>query len=162
MKKTHALFTCFCMTLLSIGNTNAADRHWITGPGNGTLIDTNYGTASAPLSWFDQSKWFESNESTSATVPSDGQSIIHRNSCCNPEPFISIDNSGNGVMLPNSDITFTAKTNLFDLSAGDLSNVAGGSYDLSMVDDTIVAKSIGFNGEGGSTVDVYIPIITEN
>ncbi len=142
--------------------TVAADRHWITGPGDGTLIDTHYGTATTPLNWFDNSKWFESDNTTSAMAPIDGQSVNHSRSCCNPEPFISIDNSGNGVNLPSSSIEFSAKTNLFDLSAGNLSDVANGSYNLSLVDDSLIADRIAFNGEGGSPVDVYVPITADS
>ena len=151
--------TILCFSLLFCVNSYAEDRHWITGPGNNTLIETNYGTATVPLSWFDANKWFLSNNSTAASPPVDGESVAHANSCCNPEPFITIDNSGNGVLLPDSDIRFDAKTNIFDSSAGDLSDVDGNSYNFTAVDDSLTASTIAFNGAGGAAVDIYVPVV---
>ena len=160
MKTTYTKALVWSLMFFAAG-VNAADRHWITGPGNNTMIDTNYGTATMPLSWFDSSKWFEDDDSTPASVPVDGESVLHDNSCCNPEPFVDVNNGGSGVNLPNSAVEFTAKTNLFDLSAGDLSDVNGGSYDFAMVDDFFVADSIALNGEGGASVDVYVPMTAD-
>ena len=140
----------------------AEDVHWIKGPGNNTEVELRYGTAAMPLSWFDTSKWFTDvaePQTPNGALPTDGQSVAHSNSCCNPEPFVDIDNGGDGVDLPNSAISFDAKTNLLDSSAGDLTDVAGGSYDLSAVDDALVADTIAFNGAGGRGNDVYVPVV---
>ena len=148
---------------ISMGTiANAEDVHWITGPGNNTEVATRYGTAGSPLSWFDQTKWFTDvadPQTPNNAIPADGQSVAHTNSCCNPEPFVDIDNAGAGVNLPSSAIRFDAKTNLLDSSAGDLTDVAGGSYDFGMVDDALIADTIAFNGAGGANNDVYVPVV---
>ncbi len=147
---------------LSLTSVHAEDVHWIKGPGNNTEVETRYGTAALPLSWFDTTKWFTDvaePQTPNGAVPTDGQSVAHTNSCCNPEPFVDIDNAGAGVNLPNSAIRFDAKTNLVDSSAGDLTDVGGGSYDFRAVDDALVADTIAFNGAGGAANDVYVPVI---
>ncbi|MGC6466725.1 MAG: hypothetical protein ACON5N_14160 [Akkermansiaceae bacterium] len=147
--------------LLAPATINAEDLYWINGPGNNTEIETSYGTAALPLTWFDTTKWFttaSAPQNPNAAVPLDGQSIAHQNSCCNPEPFIDLNNGGLGVNLPNSSIRFDAKTNLLDSSAGDLTDVTGGSYDLELVDDALIADTIAFNGAGGRGNDVYVPV----
>lgn len=142
----------------------AEDVHWITGPGNNTEVEARYGTAALPLSWFDTTKWFTDTadpQTPNSAVPLDGQSIAHSNSCCNPEPFVDLNNGGLGVNLPNSSIRFEAKTNLLDSSAGDLTDPGGGSYDLGLVDDALIADTIAFNGAGGRGNDVYVPVIAK-
>lgn len=136
---------------------------WIQGPGDNTLIDTNYGTATAPLFYIDTSKWFNDNGHPQSDplgrLPIDGEDVIFQGSCCNPEPFVSIESGGAGVVLPNSFFRFDAKTNIFDSGAGDLSDVAGGSYNFAAVDDVLQADTIAFNGAGGASNDVYVPVI---
>lgn len=149
--------------LFSTNSANAINVFFIDGPGNNTLINTNYGTATAPLNFFDSTLWFtDSNHPQSnplGRAPLDGDTVIFPNSCCNPEPFVSIDNGGAGVNLPTSSITFdNNKTNLFDLSAGDLSDVNGGSYNFALVDDGIIVDTIAFNGGGGAPQDVFVPV----
>ena len=142
----------------------AEDVHWITGPGNNTEIATRYGTAAQPLSWFDPDLWFTDTgnpQTPNSAVPLDGQSVAHSNSCCNPEPYVDINNNGQGVDLPNSALRFDAKTNLLDSSAGNLTEVAEGSYDFNLVDDALIADTIAFNGAGGQRNDVYVPVIAK-
>ncbi len=117
------IYYLICTGLVSAVMTlaHAEDRHW---------VPNHYGTDVAPLSCFVDDNWVLSNNTTPAVVPVDGESIAHTDSCCNPKPFITIDNGGSGVNLPNSDIRFDAKTNIFDSSAGDLSDPESGSYDL--------------------------------
>lgn len=140
----------------------AEDVHWITGPGNNTEIEARYGTATQPLQWSDTTKWFSdvaNPQTPNGAIPVDGQSIAFTNSCCNPEPFVDIDNGGAGVDLSRSAIRFDAKTNIFDSSAGDPGDVAGGSYDFSLVDDVLTADTIAFNGAGGRGNDVYVSVV---
>ena len=161
---------CLCSTIRA-NVAFAEDVHWITGVGKTGQdnIALRYGTDGVPLSWFDTSKWFTDDprptdpdiglQTPNNAIPTDGQSVAHTNSCCNPEPFVSIDNGGNGVNLPSSAIRFDAKTNLFDSGAGDLTDLAGGSYDFTMVDDGLVADTVAFNGAGGAANDIYVPVV---
>ncbi len=162
--RTVPLICLASTTLVSVAL--AEDVHWITGQGDNSEIETRYGTAATPLSWFDTTKWFTDDPKPSSgpqtannAIPIDGQSVAHSNSCCNPEPFVTIENGGAGVNLPNSSIRFDAKTNLFDSGAGDLTDIAGGSYDFDMVDDALIADTIAFNGAGGQANDVYVPVV---
>ena len=147
MKKlTHFVTKSVCFLFFVTLNSNAADREWIT---------TNYGAPDAPLSWFDANNWSPNS------VPVDGQSARQANPCCTLGPYTSIDNGGNGVSLPSSDVAFSTKTYLLDSSAGDLSDIPGNSYDLGSVDDVFEAHTIEFNGEGGGRVEVYVPVIAD-
>ena len=162
--KTLAAWLALGMFLGLAVAAHAEQVYWITGPGNNTLIPERYGTASAPLSWFDTTKWFTdapsypNAQTPNNAVPTNGQSVAHTGSCCNPEPFVDINNGGLGVNLPASSIRFDAKTNLVDSSAGDVSALPG-SYNFAAVDDTLVANVIAFNGAGGAANDVYVPVI---
>lgn len=164
-RRREALCTAAIISIFnSVAPVHAEDVYWITGPGDDTEVDTRYGTAASPLRWFDTTKWFTDvadPQTPNNAIPSDGQSIAHSNSCCNPEPFVDIDNGGSGVNLPNSAIRFEAKTNLVDSSAGDVTDIGGGSYDFAAVDDTLVADTIAFNGTGGRGIDVYVPVVAD-
>lgn len=158
----RSLISATALLIATATSAHSEDVHWITGEGNNTEIETRYGTAAAPLSWLDTTKWFTDTgnpQTPNDAIPMDGQSVAHSNSCCNPEPFVDIDNGGAGINLPNSAIRFDAKTNLLDSSAGDLTDLNGGSYDFSMVDDVLTADTIAFNGAGGANNDIYVPVV---
>ena len=169
--KRHRTLTAGLTMLVALSviqSASAINVYWINGPGNNTQIPTNYGTATTPLNWFDSTKWFLDTpaQNTAQTnpygmAPVNGDTVIHEKSCCNPEPFITIDNGGAGVNLPASNMRFDAKTNIFDSGAGDLSNVGGGSYNFALVNDGIVANTIAFNGAGGAFNDIYVPVIAD-
>lgn len=165
MKNALSSLRLFTAGLLLVPSLiRAEDVHWITGPGNNTEVATRYGTAAQPLSWFDTTKWFTDTanpQTPNGAVPLDGQSVAHSNSCCNPEPFVDINNGGQGVNLPTSAIRFDAKTNLLDSSAGDLTDIGDGSYNLELVDDALIADTIAFNGAGGRGIDVFVPVIAK-
>ena len=109
--KTLAAWLALGMFLGLAAAAHAEQVYWITGPGNNTQIADRYGTASAPLSWFDTTKWFTNDpaypnpQTPNGAVPTNGQSIAHTRSCCNPEPFVDINNGGAGVFLPGSSIS---------------------------------------------------------
>ncbi len=165
MRRFICFGACLFVTGFVAATAHAEDVNWIGGGTNNDTSPANvalrYGTATVPLSYFDTSKWFldvgEFQTNPNNAIPLDGQSVGFTNSCCNPEPFVTIDNAGAGVFLPNSAIRFDAKTNIFDSSAGDL----GGGYDFGLVDDALTASTIAFNGAGGAANDVYVPVIAD-
>ncbi len=165
--KNHTLFSLLAVMCALFAGQSAygVNVFWIQDQSNPNDNARDYGSASAPLSFFDPDKWFldspgQNNFHTNPLngVPTDGDDIIMQRSCCNPEPFVDINNGGAGVNFGNSSFRFDAKTNLLDSSAGDLTNVGGGSYNFALVDDGIVADTIAFNGAGGAANDVFVPV----
>lgn len=137
------VFISFIATLTAVAH--AEDKDW---------TPVGAGTTTVPMDWFDDANW------TPVSVPVDGD-LITADNFVNELVYITIDNSGSGVNLPNSNISFDDKYNIFDSGAGDLSDIGGDSYDYGAVDDALIANEIAFNGAGGGANYVYVPVVAD-
>jgi len=101
----------------------------------GHAEDIELNTAWPQQSWFDGANWAE------GSAPTDGQSA--NTEVGNISFLIDIDNGGSGVNLPSSAVRIGRGTLL----------------DSSGADDTFVADVIQFNGAGGASTVVNVPVI---
>ncbi|WP_395374752.1 hypothetical protein [Marinicella sp. W31] len=123
----------FCVCLSTLSLLQAGDTtNWVS--------DNNG-------SWFDDNNWVE------GFVPSDGIDvafgIVNPN---NNRDQVDIDNAGNGVILPNSEIRFERKITFSDASA---------NGDPLLADDGLAFQNMRINGAGGAAVVFNVPVTAD-